>query len=71
MLPTPSGRHDANHALLHLHTTMIRLLFQGGFIYAQDQNQKARKDVLVQLRYVQKSTLYERLTPKIKYIKRV
>ena len=50
---------------------MIHLLFQGGFIYAQDQNQKARKDVLVQLRYVQKSTLYERLTPKIKYIKRV
>ena len=62
VLPTPSGKHAAfaNHALLHLHITMIRLPFQGGFIYVQDQNQKARKDVLVQLRHFEESAPHER-----------
>ena len=45
VLPTPSGKHAAfaNHAPIHLNSTMIRLLFQGGFIYVQDTHTQARK----------------------------
>ena len=31
----------------HLHTTMIRLLYQGGFIYVQNQNQKAQEHLFL------------------------
>ncbi|WP_276724513.1 hypothetical protein, partial [Selenomonas noxia] len=44
-----SGKHIAfaNHAPIHLNSTMIHLLFQGGFIYVQDQNQKAQEHLFL------------------------
>ena len=43
-----SGRHDANHALVHVNPTMIRLLLQGGFLYVhQNQNAKAWEYIFV------------------------
>ena len=49
VLPTPSGKHVAfaNHAQIHVNSTMIRLLFQGGFIYVQDTHKKARKHLFL------------------------
>ena len=44
-----SGKHAAfaNHAPIHVNSTMIRLLFQGGFIYVQDTHTQARKHLFL------------------------